>query len=433
MRQTLFYIPETLFGYPLFGFGLLLAVWAVAAVVVMIWLWRRQGWNADTRGYAVLLLVLGGVIWGVLPKIVEPGFGLPIRGYGTMLLIAFVSGTGLVAWRGSRLGIDPDVSITLVFWGFIPGILGARLYFVATHWDVVRRLDATQRLDLWRTLGEIINIPQGGLVVYGALIGGLLGFSAFLIRRRLPLLPMLDLLTPGMLLGLALGRVGCFLNGCCYGGACELPWAVRFPLGSPPFMQQLEEGKIFLFGLKCQGPDFAPPTIAEVEPQSAAAAQGLKPGDTLQAINGARIDTVAAARWELMTALRLGRGVSIAIRGREKNIHLPIPVVLPRTEPIHPTQLYSAINALVLCLFLLAYDPFKRRDGEVFALFLTIYPVSRFLMECIRVDEPGIWGTPLTGAQFVSLALLASACVLWFYLLRRPAGQRFVASNALKG
>lgn len=428
MRQTLFFIPETLFGYPLFGCGLLLAVWAVASVGILAWLWRRQGWNADTRGYAVLLVVVGAVIWLVLPKIVEPGFGLPIRGYGTMLLIAFLAGTGLVAWRGYRLGIDPDVSITLIFWGFIPGIIGARIYFVATHWDVVRRLDASQRLDLWRTLGEIVNIPQGGLVVYGSLIGGLLGFGAFLLKRRLPLLPMLDLLTPGMLLGLALGRVGCFLNGCCFGGPCDLPWAVRFPVGSPPFVQQVEEGKIFLYGLKFQGPDDGPPTIAEIEPDSAAAACGLKPGETLRAINGARIDSVAAARWELLTALRQRREVAIAIAGRGAWIRLPVPDPLPRSRPIHPTQLYSAIDALVLCLFLLAYDPFKRRDGEVFALFLTIYPVSRFLMECIRVDEPGIWGTPLTGAQFFSLALLAGAVGLWLYLLRRPAGKTFPAT-----
>ncbi len=141
MRQTLFHIPETLLGYPLFGFGLLLAVWAVVGVVLMAWLCRRQGWNADTRGYAMLLLILGFVIWAVLPRIVEPGFGLPIRGYGTMLLAGFLAGSGLVAWRGYRLGIDPDVTITLIFWGFIPGIIGARIYFVATHWDVVRRRD----------------------------------------------------------------------------------------------------------------------------------------------------------------------------------------------------------------------------------------------------------------------------------------------------
>lgn len=423
MLQTLFYIPEKVFGYPMFGLGVLLAVWAVVGVVMLVWLVRRQGWNADTRGYAMLLAAIGAAIWLVLPKISEPGFGLPIRGYGTMLLAGFVSGAALVAWRGYRLGIDPDLTITLIFWGFVPGILGARIYFVATHWDTIRRLDEINRLDVWRTLGEIVNIPQGGLVVYGALIGGLLGFGAFLIRHRLPLLPMLDLLTPGMLLGLALGRLGCFLNGCCFGGPCDLPWAAHFPVGSPPFVQQVEEGKIFLYGLKFHKPDAVPPVIAEVEPGSAAAEHGLKPGQTLKAINGTPVDKASDAVWVLLNAHRFGHEIMIAVAGQREPVRLLIPHPLPRGEPIHPTQLYSAIDALVLCLFLLAYDPFKRRDGETFAMFLTIYPISRFLMECIRIDEPGIWGTPLTGAQFLSLAIFASVCGLWWYILRQRPGK----------
>lgn len=419
MRQTLFYIPEKIFGYPMFGLGVLLAVWAVVGVVMLLWLVRRQGWNADTRGYMMLLAAIGAAIWLVLPKIAEPGFGLPIRGYGTLLLTGFLSGAALVAWRGYRIGIDPELTISLIFWGFIPGIIGGRAAYVIEYWRQFARPT------LMETLGEIINIPQGGLMVYGALIGGLLGFTAFLFKHKLPLLPMFDILTPGMLLGLALGRMGCFLNGCCFGGVCDLPWAVQFPVGSPPFVQQVEEGKIFLYGLKFHGPDTAPPVIAEAEPGSAAVERGLKPGQTLKAINGTAVDKVADAQWVLLNAHRFGHEIVIAVAGERELVRLPIPHPLPRGEPIHPTQLYSAIDALVLCLFLLAYDPFKRRDGEAFALFLTIYPISRFLMECIRIDEPGILGTPFTIAQFLSLAILASVCGLWWYILRQPPGKSF--------
>jgi phosphatidylglycerol:prolipoprotein diacylglycerol transferase len=418
MLQTLFHIPERIFGWPTFGVGVLLAVWAVASLVLLAWLVRRHGWNADTRSYVPLLAALGAVIWLLLPRISEPGLGLPIRGYGTMLLIAVVSGAALAAWRGYRLGIDPELTITLIFWGFVPGIIGARVYYVVTHSGE------------FHTLGEIVNVTQGGLVVYGALIGGMLGFAAFFIKERLPPLPMLDILTPGMLLGLALGRVGCFLNGCCYGGVCDLPWAVRFPVGSPPFVQQLEEGRISLYGLKLQGPDDAAPVIAEVEPRSPADERGLKPGQTLTSINGTPVATVSHARWALFNAHRFGDEIAIAVAGNPRPVRLPIPVPAPRTEPIHPTQLYSALDALVLCIFLLAYDPFKRRDGEVLALFLTIYPVNRFLMECIRTDEPGIWGTPLTGAQFLSLAILAGVSGLWWHLLRKPPGKAFPLAAA---
>ncbi len=418
MLQTLFYIPEKLFGYPMFGAGLLLAAWGVISVILLAWLVHRQGWNADTRGYVPLLLAIGAVIWFLLPKISEPGFGLPIRGYGTMLLIAFLSGTALVAWRGYRLGIHPDVSVSLVFWGFIPGIIGARVYYVVTHSHE------------FHSLGEMINITQGGLVVYGSLIGGVLGFGAFLIKHKLPLLPMLDILTPGMLLGLALGRIGCLLNGCCYGGECDLPWAVRFPVGSPPFIQQVEEGELSLYGLRFHGPRESPPVIAEVEPESPASECGLKPGETLAAVNGIPTATISHAQWALVNAHRFGDTITIGVAGIARPVRLAIPVPLPRTKPVHPTQLYSSFDAMVLCLFLLAYDPFKRRDGALFALFLSVYPVNRFLMECIRTDEPGIWGTPLTGAQFLSLAILAAVCGLWWYILRQPAGKLFSAQAA---
>jgi len=341
-----------------------------------------------------------------------------------MLLIAFISGAALVAWRGYRVGIDPDLILTLVFWGFVPGILGARVYYVATHWVEF------QRPTLTATLGEIVNITQGGLVAYGSLIGGMLGFAAFFIKEKLPPLPMLDLLTPGMLLGLALGRLGCFLNGCCFGGVCDLPWAVRFPAGSPPYLQQAEEGRIFLYGLKLLGPSQFSPVISEIEPGSPAEQQGMKPGQTLEAVNGVSVKTIYDARWALMSAHRYGREITLEVAGISRPVRIPIPDPLPRTEPVHPTQLYSAFDALVLCLFLLAYDPFKRRDGEVLALFLTVYPINRFLMECIRTDEPGVWGTPLNTAQFVSLAILVGVAGLWWRLLRRPPGKAFPAEAA---
>jgi phosphatidylglycerol:prolipoprotein diacylglycerol transferase len=93
-----------------------------------------------------------------------------------------------------------------------------------------------------------------------------------------------------------------------------------------------------------------------------------------------------------------------------------------RSLPVHPTQLYSAIHAGLLAWFLWSWYPFRRRDGEVFALLITIYPISRFLLEIIRIDESAVFGTGLSISQNISLALLASAVGLWIYLLRKPAG-----------
>ncbi len=87
--------------------------------------------------------------------------------------------------------------------------------------------------------------------------------------------------------------------------------------------------------------------------------------------------------------------------------------------------MYDAINGLILCGFLLVYAPFRRRDGEVLALTLTLYPITRFLIERIRTDEPPFFGTGMTISQNVSLIFLVSAVALWVSILLKPKGTVF--------
>ena len=138
MLQTLFYIPTEIAGVPLFGFGLLLAVWAVFSVAWLAWLGWRQGFNSDTLGYLPLLLVIGAAIGWLLPALSEPA-GLPIRSYGVMLLIAIVSSTLLAVRRGRSMGIHPDQVLALIFWMFVPGIVGARAFYVIEYWPSWQR------------------------------------------------------------------------------------------------------------------------------------------------------------------------------------------------------------------------------------------------------------------------------------------------------
>lgn len=123
MRSTLFYIPGEIAGLPVFGVGLLLAVWALGSVLLLAWLVRRQGFNADTRGYVPVLLLLAAVIVFLLPAISDAD-GLPVRGYGVMLLVAVVSGVGMAVYRARRMGVDPELILSLAFWLFVSGILG---------------------------------------------------------------------------------------------------------------------------------------------------------------------------------------------------------------------------------------------------------------------------------------------------------------------
>jgi phosphatidylglycerol:prolipoprotein diacylglycerol transferase len=93
-----------------------------------------------------------------------------------------------------------------------------------------------------------------------------------------------------------------------------------------------------------------------------------------------------------------------------------------RSRPVHPTQIYSAIDAGLLGWLLWSYFPFRRRDGQCIALLLTIHPITRFLLEVIRTDEPAVFGTGLSISQNISIVLLGCAAALWWYVSRQPAG-----------
>ena len=92
----------------------------------------------------------------------------------------------------------------------------------------------------------------------------------------------------------------------------------------------------------------------------------------------------------------------------------------PWSLPVHPAQLYAAVDAALLAVVAIAFTPLARRSGEVFALVLTIHPLARLLLEAIRVDEPPALGTPLSISQLVSLVLLALAAALWWWIARQP-------------
>ncbi len=136
--------PNQVAGIPLFGWGLLLAVVGAGSVLLLAWLVWRQGLNADTLGYLPLLAALAAVVWFVLPRICEPE-GLPIRGYGTLLLLAILAAIGLTIWRGRRLGLDPDRLLMLCFWMILPGIVGARVFYVIEYWEDFQRATSWPR------------------------------------------------------------------------------------------------------------------------------------------------------------------------------------------------------------------------------------------------------------------------------------------------
>jgi phosphatidylglycerol:prolipoprotein diacylglycerol transferase len=408
MLQTLFVIPEKIGGVPLFGVGILLGVWAVAAIAILVWVVKKHGWGAEALSYAPLLATFAAVIL-LVPVFFEGG--LPIRGYGVMLLLAGSSAVALAVLRARQVGVSTDLIVALAFWLFVVGIAGARLFFVIEYWEVFHRPT------LWETLLAVVNVPEGGLVVYGSLIGAGIAFVAFVRKHKLPLLAMADLIAPSLVLGLALGRIGCLLNGCCFGGYCELPWAIAFPPESPPYEEQLARGG--LYGMLIATEPEAPTEVALVAPGSVADQAGLKVGDQITRLNGVPVDRGRQAG-DVFEKL-LSDGPSLVVEtadGRE--LAFAAPGRRAHSLPVHPTQIYSAINAALLCFFVWTFYPFRRHDGQVIALLLTIYPVTRFLLEIIRTDESSVFNTGLSISQNVSLLVLAGMVPLWWWVLRQP-------------
>ena len=151
------------------------------------------------------------------PELVKWGF-LHIRSYGLMLAIAFLVGTWLALVEARRRGLDEDRVVTVILATLVASILGARALYVLEHVSEFRRE--------W---GSVLALWQGGLTLYGGLVLGTVVGLACARRFGLPAWTVADALTPSLALGTMFGRVGCFLNGCCYGRPTNLPWGVTFP------------------------------------------------------------------------------------------------------------------------------------------------------------------------------------------------------------
>ncbi len=109
---------------------------------------------------------------------------------------------------------------------------------------------------------------------------------------------------------------------------------------------------------------------------------------------------------------------------RRSNVTLGSSQLPPYSLPVHPSQIYAAINAALLCLLIWCLQPWPRRDGIAFLVAILLYSVSRFLIEGIRSDEGGQLGTSLSIAQWISLVGGCVSVLLMLLVLRLPPGER---------
>ena len=261
-----------------------------------------------------------------------------IHTYGLMLAIGFYVAWYVGARRARSFGEDPDVFGNVVLSAIIAGVAGARLLYFILYKD--------PKDPIW----AIFSVWQGGLIFYGGLIGAALACLVYLRWRRANIGRIADAMAPSLALGQAFGRIGCFLNGCCYGGPASASWAlgVRFPR----FMSVAQPG--------------SPP----------------KPTGS-----PAFLDHVHR-HW--------------------------LPDTAPTALPVHPTQLYASVSLFLIAAIVIAATPYRRRDGELFGLVLILNGAHRFAIELVRRDTPQValglrWGQIFA----VAVLALGFATFLW--------------------
>jgi len=253
----------------------------------------------------------------ILLRIPLPGVEpmVTLYGYGAMMCLGFLAAILVAAHRAKRLNQSPDVVYNIALFSFLGGLVGARLFFVVQYGGQFHRV--------W----DLLKIWEGGLTFYGGFLLAAVLVVAYLKAAGRPVLYWLDILAPSLALGEGFGRIGCFMNGCCYGDVCHTAGGFAWPVGSIPWQHYADA---YLESL------------------------GLGTLDAGQVDPGAAVGALAAA-W-----------------------HMPA---------IQPTQLYSLANGLLLFLALAATFSWKRRHGQVFFAFILLYAVSRFLLEFLRADE----------------------------------------------
>lgn len=146
--------------------------------------------------------------------------GRPIYWYGILIAASLLLGTVLVMARERRFGLKKDDSLNFVLWAAPVSIICARAYYVAFSWDMYRD-----------DIRQIFALREGGLAIYGAVLGGLLTAVVYCRVRRVPLGALCDLCAPALVLGQAIGRWGNYFNQEAYGRLITDPALAFFPMG----------------------------------------------------------------------------------------------------------------------------------------------------------------------------------------------------------
>lgn len=150
------------------------------------------------------------------PILIKIG-NIPLYTYGLFVAMGFLTALAISQKEARRLGENPGHILDLGFYMLIAAILGARVFFLAVNPSMI-----------FENPLSVFQIWKGGLVFYGGFIAAVATAVVYVRRKKMLFLQVADIFTPGIAAGHAVGRIGCFFAGCCYGKACDLPWAIVF-------------------------------------------------------------------------------------------------------------------------------------------------------------------------------------------------------------
>ncbi|MCA9244101.1 MAG: prolipoprotein diacylglyceryl transferase [Phycisphaerales bacterium] len=352
-----------------------------------------------------------------------PVIGTLVPGYGLMLMIGFLTSIWWAARRAYKSGGNPDTILNCGFVAIIAGVVGCRTFFVIHYWPQFAAAGGP-----WEVFWSVVDVRKGGMEFYGGFVLSAIAIPLWLrLVEKVSVRWYVDIIAPSAALGLSIGRIGCFLNGCCWGGVCDQPWAVQFPYGSTPQMSQWQkktpgselpidlmvkngammipiDGSVFMYS------DATIAARADKAMQAAADREAAPQGSAER--NKAQARLASLEPFYKIGLAEKQHGLSVAELRALAHQHPSLPV--------HPTQLYSMLTALLIALLLDAVYWRRSFDGQVLALLLIIEAPTRWLIETIRADNPHDTFMGLTVSQTAAVLLTLTGVTIWVLASRLP-------------
>jgi phosphatidylglycerol:prolipoprotein diacylglycerol transferase len=187
----------------------------------------------------------------VFPVLATLRFGgrqIGLHTYGVLIAVGLACGIAIAYQEAKRQKLDGGRILDLAFWLIVVGLLGARVAYVAINADDFVGICAGSGVPgrgargIWSDCTRALRVWEGGLVFYGGIAAAAVFAFRFSRRERWWPAQIADLFAPSLALGHAIGRLGCFAAGCCYGKELNIHWAFGFPPGSVAYDQYVAAG-----------------------------------------------------------------------------------------------------------------------------------------------------------------------------------------------